>query len=177
MVNPNAVVFRLVEDSSLEAWVGVPAVTARQMTENEDYTIVVDGMDVKSTLASLRPQLDPVTRTRNAIFALGPDASHAFVPGQIVRLRVVEEVDASGFKIPATALVPGPRGLWKLYVAVPTDDRHVIESRNVELLYSLGDHALVSGTVRERDAIVTTGIHRVVAGQFVTISEEPANDE
>lgn len=177
VLSPNAVVFRLVEDTALEAWVGVPAATARQMNDADDYTVVVDGMEIKASLASLRPQLDPITRTRNAILTIDQKSSRSLVPGQIVRLRVIEEVAARGVKVPATALVPGPRGLWKVYVAVEAGNQTVIESRNVELLYSLDDRALVIGTVREGEAIVTSGIHRVVAGQVVATSQESVSHE
>ena len=123
---------------------------------------------------SLRPRLDPVTRTQNMILQIKTGFEPGIVPGQIVRLPLPERISAKGFLLPASALTPGPRGLWKVFV-VGAD--MLVEQRDVEVLYALGKLSLVSGTLSSGDAVVIDGVHRVVAGQEVSVASELNSEE
>ena len=113
-----------------------------------------------------------MTRTRNAIFRLAD--SSTFVPGQIARLNLNVRINETGYVIPSSALVPGARGLWNLFVAAPNtspdaEGQFNIEQRSAEVLYTLGEASLVRGTIADDELIVVDGVHRVVAGQPVTV--------
>lgn len=170
VVTTGSRVYSLVEDDNLEAWIGIPPSLANHLTIGDEFDAVVDGQGIQATLASLRPSLDPITRTRNAIFKLSQSDSQALVAGQIVRLKIDEQVRAKGFLLPTTALLPGPRGLWNLFVV---NHENKIEQRNVELLYARGEESLVTGTIDDGDAVVISGVHRIVVGQSV----EPMKSE
>lgn len=162
VVTAGTEVFRLVEDDKLEAWIGIPPLLASGLNIGASYPIYVEGKSVNAMVASRRPQLDSATRTQNVILTID-DSHQAIVPGQIVRLSLAEAIPASGFVLPSSSFVPGTRGLWKVFVANETE--RVVEQRNVEVLYTLGEEALVSGTLQDGDAVIVDGIHRVVAGQ------------
>lgn len=174
VVTPGAVVLELVEDSALEARIGVPVNSSGQLVVGDKYTVSAFNSSVQAELVSLLPMLDGLTRTRTAVLDL-PDSSSSelqMVPGQIVRLQVHESVKCEGIRLPSTALVPGPRGMWNVYVVrLAATDKVVskVERRTVELLYTLQDSVVVTGTVRDGEVIVVDGTHRVVEGQAVDI--------
>lgn len=167
VVAPGTAAFRIVEDSSLEVWVGVPRSVARQLSIGDEHTITVGDRSIKGTVASLRPSLDPVTRTQNVILQLTDSAADSCVPGEIARLSILEDVQAEGVTVPTSALVPGPRGLWNVFTVDESSESPVVQQKSVELLYSLGETSLVRGTVGEGDVVVLDGVHRVVSGQRV----------
>jgi len=116
------------------------------------------------------PEIDPATRTADVVIALSTEESLRHVAGEVVRLALEEHVEAEGTWVPTAALVPGTRGLWAVYAVVPSEDdpfRTVIERRELEVLHTTGDRALVRGTLRGGEQLVIEGIHRVVPGQQV----------
>lgn len=176
VISSGTIVFQLVEDSALEAWVGVPASMSEHLQIGQDYTLAVRDRTVQATLESLRPQLDPITRTRNATLQICGDQLAGLLPGQIVRLKLKDTVECRGVRVPTSALVPGPRGLWNLFV-LQEGDPNIVQQRNVELLYSLGEFSIVTGTIRDGEAIIADGVHRVVAGQKVQFLEPVGADD
>jgi len=169
VVSPGSTVLQLVEDEHVEAWVGLPPETALFLNVGDSHEVEVGRTKFEAKLTSLRPLLDPVTRTRNAIFELRPETEINAVPGEIARLHLTEKVDCVGFQIPSAALVPGARGLWDIYVVDASSTPNVVERRSVELLYTLGDESVVTGTVGLGDAIIIDGTHRIVNGQAVEV--------
>ena len=167
VVNSGSTVLQLIEDEFVEAWVGLPCGTAACLNVGDTHTVEVSGSKFDSELVSLRPLLDPVTRTRNAIFKLLPSDDGRAVPGEIARLQMTERVNCAGFKIPSAALVPGARGLWNIYVVDTDASPNVVQRRSVELLYTLGKDSVVKGTLEQGNAIIVDGTHRIVNGQMV----------
>ena len=172
VVSPGVPVFNIVENHELEAWVGIPVSVTDGLMKGESYSLSIGQTETQGELTSLRTQLDPVTRTRNAIFRLAD--SSTFVPGQIARLNLNVRINETGYVIPSSALVPGARGLWNLFVAAPNtspdaEGQFNIEQRSAEVLYTLGEASLVRGTIADDELIVVDGVHRVVAGQPVTV--------
>jgi len=172
VVTPGTPAFQIIEGGELEAWIGLPPSAAGQLEIGSAYTGTVSDDTFEMKLQSLRPTLDPQTRTQNAVFLLSQDAAKfGLVDGQIVRMETTQRVEAKGIVLPTSALVPGPRGLWSLFVAEPSPDpeTYTIEQRDVTLTDALGAKSLVSGTLQDGDRVVTEGVHRVVAGQAVSI--------
>lgn len=101
--------------------------------------------------------------------------------------------------VPQSCLVAGPRGLWVVYVAVPADngDNYLIEGRRVEVLRAYGGWSQVTGPPVSAESLVVTGVddegdlqsnasekplgdssllvtdglHRIVPGQLVKLSD------
>ena len=70
-------------------------------------------------------------------------------------------------------------GLWSAYVATPEPldalgATHKVEPRPVEILYQDGDRAFVRGALEEGDPVIVTGLHRIVAGQYVRLNQRVA---
>ena len=80
----------------------------------------------------------------------------------------VEADDESGFWIPSSTLSRGRRGLWSVLVLQPADDgKQKAQKRDVEVLHTSGDRALVRGTLDDGDVVIASGAHRVAPGQAV----------
>ena len=165
VVSPGVVVLHLVEDQFLEAWVGVPPATARALSTEQ--VISVEGREIPALVRSRRPALDTVTRTQNVVLHIDPQHADGMVSGQIVRLNVSENTPCDGVLVPTTALTPGPRGLWNVFVVFDDGGVQRVQRRSVDLLYSINEASLVSGTLEDGDLVVVDGVHRVVVGQEV----------
>lgn len=170
VVTASVPVMEVLEDQHLEARIGVPVGQALSLQSGKTYSLLIQGQSHSATLRLLLPQLHQATRTRTALFDL--KASHGIVPGQVARLEIEEQISVSGYPVPSTALIKGSRGLWSVYVVEKNPDGStVIARRDVELLWTQGDHSLVRGTLQAGDQIVATGAHRVVPGQKVQLQQ------
>lgn len=174
-------IFEIVDDTKLEAWVGLPASTAVTLTEGSTHTLLVDGYSVQAEVSSLAPEVDRTTRTRNVIFDLVADADSRQsgpLPGQVFRFTAEQRVEKSGYWVPTTALSRSTRGLWSVFVVESPEDgtatadsgQGIIARRDIELLDNVEDRSFVRGTLRPGDQVVTSGTHRVVVGQRVIVN-------
>lgn len=135
----------------------------------------------------MQPQVDPVTRTRGVDLEIRRgEAESAWGStihiGQTATLWVPwidpETIDGRpAFWVPTDSLVRGSRGLWAVYVAVPTesgtgaelDDSSeafiaVVERREIEILRAAGAMSSITGMVQPGEWIVTEGTNRVGPG-------------
>lgn len=168
VVQPGEPVLRLVESGSLEAWVGLPVDTAQRMPETSTHTLMVRGESHTGVLKTVMPQLDARTRTVQVVFTLEDTCN--LVPGQIVRLQVEHQIEAQGFRVPASALVKSERGLWSLYIIQNSKgDSHQVKRADVELIHTDGNEAFVRGALSTSTQFILSGIHRVVPGQQVSV--------
>lgn len=169
-------ILKLVEDTALEAWVGLPVATSTGMLSNSVHRARIAGHMFDMRVCGRRPEVDLDTRTRTVIFKLDSMASQHVVHGQIVRLQLEQLVTAAGYWVATTALTEGERGLWSCLVAVPDElrvsakqDQYRIERRDVEVLHTESDRVLVRGTLSSGDRVVVRGTHRISPGQAVTV--------
>jgi hypothetical protein len=73
-------------------------------------------------------------------------------------------------------LARGSRGLWTCFAVGSDSERAAVaqvERRDVEILYTTGQQALVRGTLSPGEMVVAGGPHRIVAGQLVKCVEIP----
>jgi RND family efflux transporter MFP subunit len=149
------------ETSAPKLRVGLPLdLSAADLAQ---VSVDVSGTTVSATLERLRPDIDPVTRTRTAIFTLDTDNPVLF--GQTAALLLQTEVLTQGAWVPTGALQSGQGSVWT--VLIVTDDK--LHTAAVEILHIEDDRAFVRGTFKDGTRFVTSGAHRVVAGQTVTI--------
>lgn len=116
-----------------------------------------------ATLKRLRPDVDPVTRTRTALFSLPADTPVVF--GQTAALLSETEVAATGAWIPVDALQSAEGSVWS--VLIVRDG--VLDTAAVEILHIDGERAYMRGTFEDGIQIVAAGAHRVVSGQTVSV--------
>ncbi len=165
VINPGTPVVRLVEVAQLEAHVGVAARRTRDLEKGKAYTLNLGNGPLQATLLSVRPDVDPVTRSATAVFALPPDINA--LEGEPVSLEMDEQVSAGGGWLPLTALQEGQRGLWTVLVVVQDEAQSVVRREAVEVLQVEGDRVYVRGTLADGAAVVATGAHRVAPGSVV----------
>lgn len=173
VVGSGQTVLNLVEAGPLETRVGVPPAVAETLGVGSPQTVRLGDRTYTATIDALLPELDDMSRTVTVVLTM--PATNLTV-GQTVRLLLEETQTAEGFWLPTTALVPGERGLWSVYVltdpapqesdAVSTDI-YTVGRRDVEVIHTEGDRALVRGTLQAGERAIAAGVHRVVPGEPV----------
>ncbi len=162
-VQPGQPVLRLIDTIGMEARVGVPENVVPSLSRNGKYTLLWQDEELAGELIALLPEVDPATRTQTAVFAL-PDSK---IPvGAVISLTLPYALDVAGYWVPLAALGEAERGLWSVYVARGDD---TAERRLVEVMHSQTDEALVRGTLRDGDRLITSAANRLVPGQKVTV--------
>lgn len=154
-------VLSLIETSTPQVRVGLPLHLSAD--DIEEVSIAVNGVEYPATLDQLRPDIDPSTRTRTALFKLHGDTSFAF--GQSATLMLETAVPATGAWVGLDALQQGSGSIWT--VLVVEDD--IVRIAAVEVLYLQDDRAFVRGSFPEGAQMIKSGAHRVVPGQQVRI--------
>lgn len=174
IAQPASPVFMLVEQSNLEAWVGLPVSVAAQTKIGQQYSVVVGEESFDVTASAKIKELDVGTRTQAVLFEFTPEAAETVVSGQLCRIQITTEVATSGFWIPNTALARGVRGLSSLMKLVPDDDRpelYRIRRCDIEVIKTDSNRVLAKGTISEGDLVVSDGLHRISNGQLVSLAE------
>jgi multidrug efflux pump subunit AcrA (membrane-fusion protein) len=170
VVGSGQTVLELVEGSTVEARIGVPADRADRLAVGSRQTIEVAQSPYPATVTALLPELDSTSRTVTAVLQV--ETSAPLTIGQTARLVLADTQPAEGFWVPSTALVQGERGLWSVYVAVPAGDgTPVVARRHIEIIHTEGDRVLVQGMVQPGDQVIPSGTQRVVPGQRVSVVE------
>ncbi len=183
VVNAGQPIFRLLESAKLEAHIGIPPASLESLDEGAIYQMDVRGQLYPAVLSQVVSEVDPETRTVNAIFIV--EAPFADVrAGELARVGLTQRVTETGFWVPLEALTEGRRGLWALFVVAPdtaTGDASaqapknsgVAERRTVQLLHTEADRAFVRGTLEDGEAFIVEGTHRLAPGQRVRIVDAP----
>ena len=104
----------------------------------------------------------------------GDADARAALPGETVDLDIETEFRAPGFWVATDTLRRSHRGLWAAYALVEDEDSGelLVERREVEVLYTDGDRALVRGALEPDDLVLASGAHRVVPGMRVALTGE-----
>ena len=161
-------VFGLFEHERPRLRVGLPPQVAAGLAPGARYSVEIAGQDHAATLEQLRPDLDPATRTRSAVFVLQTDPAAAPPYGQTGRLRLSREVTDPGAWVPLAALGAGPNGSWRVLTVDP-DGRTTVTA--VELLHAEAGRAFVRGGFAPGARAIAAGAHRVVPGEAVRVAE------
>lgn len=162
-------VLSLIETSAPVVRVGLPLNLSPSMLETA--TIEIAGQSYQATLKQLRPDIDPLTRTRTALFALSTQTAPAF--GQSATLLIPAPVAARGAWVAIDALQEGSGSTWTVLVV----EDGIVRTAAVELLHAQSDRAFVRGSFREGAQLIQSGAHRVVPGQSVAILPAQEKDD
>ncbi|MGR3515132.1 MAG: efflux RND transporter periplasmic adaptor subunit [Paracoccaceae bacterium] len=153
----------LVELTAPQVRVGVPLDIEEAALQTAQ--IEVNGEVLEATLATLRPDIDPVTRTRMALFELDTETPLAF--GQTARLLLSERVEKDGFWVPTTSLKEGVRGQWTV---LTVDPESTVRAAQVELLHVESDRVYARAAFPDGTPLINTGPQRVTVGQRVDLN-------
>jgi multidrug efflux pump subunit AcrA (membrane-fusion protein) len=166
-------VLELIEQTALEARIGVPIEALPQLAQGSVQRLRVGEREAAATVKAILPRLDRATRTATVVLTIASPEELAIAPGRIARLNLKTEFETAGFWIPATALVKSARGLWAVYALCGTDRRGLaqLERRDVEILHVQPDRVFVRGLLASGEQLVARGAHRVAPNQLVTVAE------
>jgi RND family efflux transporter MFP subunit len=167
VINPGMPVVRLIEVGGQESHIGVGAERARTLETGRRYTLKLRDTTFQAELLSIRPDIDPVTRTTTAVFAL-PDEISA-LDGEAVTLELEETIHESGGWLPIEALLEGNRGIWTVLRLQPDGDSLRTVREAVEVLETRGDQVFVRGTLAFGSQVVASGVHRITPGTPVSL--------
>ena len=152
---------KLIELGPIKAHIGVPSSSLASLTIGGIYNLSWDGKAQAARLMAISPEVDPSTRTLNAVFKI----SDGIIPiGAVVELLLEQRVQTPGFWLPVSALTASDRGLWGVYVV---NDENIIERRLVEVIHNEASRAYARGLLSDTERVVNTGVQRIVPGQAV----------
>lgn len=161
-------VLTLVEQGQLEARIGIPSDRTDSLALGTQQQVEIGDRIYQGKVTALLPELDSSSRTVTAVIQL--EGTSELRVGETAQLNLSETQNAEGFLLTSTALIPGERGLWSVYVlgeAGETPDVYQVARRDVEILHADGDRVLVRGTLQTGDRVILDGTHRIVNGQWV----------
>lgn len=167
VVNVGTPTFVLLATEGKEAFIGIPAQQLKRVTALTTPIIRVDNNNYAAKLLNPGAMVDTQSRSVGLRYLLpeSPD----LLEGQLAYLSFDETVQDSGYWVPLTALIDGLRGVWNVYVV---GENNQVERRSVNVLYADGQRAFVSGALEDGEAIIASGLHRVVPGQPVQVTQQ-----
>jgi len=174
VVQPGQPVVRLNERGVLEARIGVPIAYRGRIAIGDVYEVSVGELRTEGVVSNIVSNVNTGTRTLTVILEIADDPG--FVPRDLVRMSLTEEVRARGVWVPAQALNESLRGLWAVYVVERAKgaETGVIRRKDVEVIHIEEDRIFVSGTLVTGDEVVVSGAFRFVPGQPVRVARSEA---
>ena len=160
---PGQAVVDLVELQAPQLRVGLPL--DRGVDELQTAEIELDEARYPAELIALRPDVDPVTRTRFALFRLADGTPATF--GQTARILLDERIDARGFWLPTTSLKEGLRGQWTVLII---DEAMRVRAAPIEIMHAETDRVFVRSALPEGTMLCDAVPQRVTLGQTVSIA-------
>jgi RND family efflux transporter MFP subunit len=173
----------IAETDQLEVHVGLPSELADSLNHGggaQTLLTTVGSRRLSSRVDRISPTIQSTTRTREVVLTVEPGEYYPPAIGSAVNVEYQIPVEAQGFWIPTAALTAGARGLWGVFVAVanshtgsddPNSATHTIARRQVELLRSQAEWSEVVGPIDAQELLVVEGVHRIVPGQAVRVTE------
>ena len=81
VVSPGQIVLRLLEDSQLEAWFGLPVAAAERLKVGDRLAVLVEQREYPALVKAVLPELDMTTRTRRSRTGTGERRAPACLSG------------------------------------------------------------------------------------------------
>nr|WP_234497231.1 efflux RND transporter periplasmic adaptor subunit [Vibrio maritimus] len=166
VVNVGTPTLVLLATEGKEAFIGIPAAQLSRVSNLSSPTIRVDAQEYDVKLLNPGARVDTQSRSVGLRYQL-PEGVDV-LEGQLAYLAFDETVQDQGYWVPLTALIDGLRGVWNVYVV---GENSQVERRTVNVLYANSEQAFISGAVADGEAIIASGLHRVVPGQPVKVAE------
>ncbi|WP_241901278.1 efflux RND transporter periplasmic adaptor subunit [Vibrio sp. 10N.286.49.B3] len=162
VVTVGSTTLTLLSDTDKEAFIGIPA---NQLTKISALTAPQIRVGEQTYLAKLLnpgAMVDTYSRSVGLRYLMPNDT--AVLEGQLAYLQFDERVEEQGYWVPLTALIDGLRGVWNLFIV--NGDGYV-ERRSIQVLFADHQQAYVQGALEDNEAVIASGLHRVVPGQSV----------
>ena len=160
-------VVTILESGSVLFRVGVDPRLTDALEVGSRHGVVISGQTHDVILRSVRPDLDPQTRTRTFVFSFDGGSPALRQAGV---LKLTQRIAQEGFSLPLTALKEGVRGLWTVQALVPDEPGSFrVQSEAIEIIHADEARVFVRGTLQDGVQIVEEGTHRLVSGQLVRL--------
>jgi len=163
-------VLRLFDAAPPRLRVGVPPHLAAALSAGDAVRIEIGGEAVEATVLQLRPDLDPVTRSRAVIVSL--PAEPALALGETAALVLPETVAEPGFWAPLSALKEGARGSWTVMAVESGPTGDAVVPAAVEVIHVAEASVYLRGALPPGNRIVGEAAGRVAPGQLVLVLAE-----
>lgn len=159
---PGQRVLRLVDDSATKVRVGVPLDT--NLDQLNEAEVLIGTQRFPASLESIRPDIDPVTRTRTAILSVENVTGMAL--GRTATVILKDQIAADGAWVPMDAVKEGRGSVWTVLVV---DGENTVRNAAVEILHAETDQLYVRGSFEAGAQMIETGPQRVTPGQTVRV--------
>lgn len=168
--SPKQSAFKLIKQSQYQISVGVPVKVARELTVGQLLEVKLGAQEITAKILVIGKQVNQVSRTVELRLAITGQTT--FYNGQLVKVKIRQQVDQAGFWLPLTALTDGIRGQWNVFHVNNTEDNlYTIKATTITVKYSTSDAAYITGLPLKKHKIITAGVHRYVPGQVVKKSK------
>lgn len=170
VVGAGTSVLEVTEDSRMEAHIGMPPKHANSISDGATVELrdgrrdIIEGAEVRSIV----PVITGQTRTMMVTFDLPENRT---TRGELINAVVKDEQKAHGAWLPIRALSSDVRGLWRVYKVHHEGSEQRVRFENVQILYTEGNRAFVTGTISDGDILVADGMNRLAPGQLVRAAE------
>ena len=179
VISPSTPAFQLIEQSNSEVSVGVPDKLAMTLSVGDIFDLeVVNDSHAKyqARLISIGKQIDSLNRTVQLRLKLVDKTNNNLqLNGQLVRVKIAEQINKPGFWLPLPAITDGVRGQWQIFIAKPITtekDNFTLETTTVNVLHTNQHSVYVTGLSLTPHKIVSQGVHRYVGGQVIKSTED-----
>ena len=159
---PGQQVLRLVDASTTKVRVGVPLDT--DLAQLNDAEVLIGAQRFPASLDSIRPDIDPVTRTRTAILTVENVTGMGL--GRTATVILKDQIATAGAWVPMDAVKEGRGSVWTVLVV---DDENTVRNAAVEILHAETDQLYVRGSFEADTQMIETGPQRVTPGQTVRV--------
>ena len=166
VINAGTPVLHLVGNKVLEISTGLPAELVSQLNSSDTYTALLNDKSIPVKLTRVLPEINPITRTQGVKFSL--DSAEDLTPSDYLKLSFTSRFEKTGFWLPNTALVEGPRGLWEIFTI--TDDNRV-KKYSVSVVYASNPSSYVTSAIADGSNVVVEGVHRLAQGVRVNVTD------
>lgn len=170
VVRTGQTLFNLQQNGQLEARFALSADHVNKFSIDQVIAVTTKTNQTLGKIKSIAQQRRLDTRTVDMIISL-TEPNLSILPGDLLHIDISSNIDAQGFWVPRKALVSSVRGLWSLFTVEEIDGEQQLVVKLVEVVHADDKKAFVRGALKEQVSVVIEGVHRLVSGQKVTISD------
>ena len=171
LVSPTIETFLIVDDGAPIVEANLAAKTASLLGVEQEISGRFSDRTLKLKFGEREELRGPIEGEKIRFELVEKIADEDWEYGDVVEVRIVNETEQSGFRVPLSALHSDTTGEWSIYVAEPVADSsaetHIVNRRSVELVEIQGDVALVEGSLATGELIISAGTHRIVTDQQI----------
>ena len=170
VVSTGQTLFNLQQNGQLEARFALSADHVNKFSIDQVIAVTTETNQTLGRIKSIAQQRRLDTRTVDMIISL-TEPNLSILPGDLLHIDISSNIDAQGFWVPRKALVSSVRGLWSLFTVEEMYGEQQLVVKLVEVVHADDKKAFVRGALKEQVSVVIEGVHRLVSGQKVTISD------